>query len=186
MRYASGAAYTRSSPETTAVGLRATVPPTTITSPVTTAPVSRIASPLMTSSVPSTRPATTTVPFRTATSPRHSFPRGRRARPPPPPPPRPPPPPPPPPATPPPPPPPPRSRWGGRRGRAVRAGAAGGRVVAAHRVLGHGVGQFGRRHDDPSALGLDHDGGVLRGGDGSAERTENHEHEGEDAVRRYN
>src|SRR2546430_6357980 len=57
MRYASGAAYTRSSPETTAVGLRATVPPTTITSPVTTAPVSRIASPLMTSSVPSTRPA---------------------------------------------------------------------------------------------------------------------------------
>ena len=62
----------------TAVGLRATVPPTTITSPVTTALESRIASPLITSSVPSTRPATTTTPLRTATSPRHSFPRGRR------------------------------------------------------------------------------------------------------------
>ncbi|PYP01138.1 MAG: hypothetical protein DMD57_14580 [Gemmatimonadetes bacterium] len=81
VRYARGAVYTRTSPPTVAPGLRATVPPTTNTSPVTTAPESRIASPLMTSSVPSTRPATTMVPFRTATSPRHSFPRGRRERP---------------------------------------------------------------------------------------------------------
>src|SRR5204862_980916 len=32
-------------------------------------------------------------------------------------------------------------------------------------------------HHDPRALGLDHDSGVLRGGDGAAERRENHEDE---------
>src|SRR5216117_3360420 len=65
-----------------------------------------------------------------------------------------------------------------RQARATHQPRRRGRVVPAHRVLGHGVGQFGRRHHDPSALRLDHDGGVLRGGHGSAERTENHEHEG--------
>src|SRR5437867_1079639 len=53
----------------------------TIRSPVTTAPESSAASPLTTSRVPCTRPATATPPLRTATSPRHSLPRGSRDRP---------------------------------------------------------------------------------------------------------
>src|SRR2546426_5978580 len=50
-------------------------------SPVMAAVESSTASPLITSTVPWTRPPTHTAPFRTATSPRHSLPRGRRDRP---------------------------------------------------------------------------------------------------------
>src|SRR5439155_814868 len=64
-----------------------------------------------------------------------------------------------------------------RQARATHRPGRRGRVVAAHRFLRDGVGQLGRRHRDPRALGLDHDSGVLRGGDGAAERTENHEYE---------
>src|SRR5439155_1117586 len=69
------------SPPTRAPGARLTVPPTTNRSPVTSAVPVSAASPLTTSTAPCTRPSISTGPLRTATSPRHSLPRGRCANP---------------------------------------------------------------------------------------------------------
>src|SRR5207253_10943269 len=81
VRYPSGALYKRISPHTAAAGVCGAAPPITIWSPEITAPESTLASPLITGRVRWMRPATETVPLRTATSPRHSLPRGSRERP---------------------------------------------------------------------------------------------------------
>src|SRR2546422_83651 len=62
-------------------------------------------------------------------------------------------------------------------GGAPRGPRGGGAVAGPPRPLGGGGGHPRRPPPPPATLGLDDDGGVLRGGDSRAERTENHEHE---------